>query len=96
MSATMVDPRREMLKLHWLKCPKLLSKHLNQKVNDFHLFYITVLLKKLLSFYEPQCTQHYQKYTLATQPKSGFLVGVRKNICTEPFLDAQKLHSRST
>ena len=27
MSGTMVDPRRETLKLHWLKCPKLLSKY---------------------------------------------------------------------
>ena len=64
----------------------------------------TVSLKIHHLFYEPQLTQHYKKYTPATQlqilPTSlanMFLVGgVRWNICTGKFLEAQKLHSQST
>ena len=41
--------------------------------------------------------QHSQKPTHFTNfPANMFLVDVRKNICTVPFLDAQELHSRST
>ena len=52
--------------------------------------------KKDHSFYEPQLTRHYKKYTPATQPKhvSGWCQ--KKNISTEPFLDALKLHFWST
>ena len=67
----------------------------------------TVSLKKPYSFYEPQLTRHWKKYSPATQPKtfltlqitnfySKNLVGVRKNICTAPFLNDQELHSQST
>ena len=57
-----------------------------------HSFYthFTVAPKKPHSFYEHQLTQNYKKYT----PANMFLVGVRKNIYTAPFLDAQELHSR--
>ena len=42
-------------------------------------------------------SEHSQKPTYFTSfPEKIFLVGVRKNICTAPFLDPQELHSRST
>ena len=42
--------------------------------------------------------QHSQKEKKKRKKKKKnmILVGVRKNICTEPFLDAQELHSQST
>ena len=54
------------------------------------------VVKKDHSFYEPQLTRHYKKYTPATQPKTCFWLVSEKNICTEPFLDALKLHFWST
>ena len=38
--------------------------------NKYHSFYNKVLLKKHHSFYERQLTQHYEKYTSKTQPKT--------------------------
>ena len=35
-----------------------------------HSFYNTVSLKMPHSFYKPQLTQHYKKYTPATLPKT--------------------------
>ena len=40
--------------------------------------------------------QHSKKSFLLYKFSSKHLVGVRRNICTAPFLDAQELHSRST
>ena len=61
-----------------------------------HSFYNTVSLKKPYSFYEPQLTQHYKIYTLATQLKTYFWLVSEKSICAAPFLDAQERHSRCT
>ena len=44
----------------------------NKNWQKNHSFYHTVSLKKLHSFYEPQLTQHYKKYTPATLPKTCF------------------------
>ena len=38
-------------------------------------------------------SQHSQKPYLTDFTANVFLVGVKKNICTEPFLDAKELHS---
>ena len=54
-----------------------------------------VSLKKPHSFYEPQLTQHYKKYTPATLSKTFSSLLSKKNIYTAPDLDAQELHSRS-
>ena len=69
-------------------------------------FYKTVQLKKFHLFYEPQLTQHSKKiYSRSiaknlTQftnfPTNMYLVGVRKNICTAPFLYTQEMHCLST
>ena len=71
-----------------------------------HSFYNTAWPKKPHSFFEPQLTQHYKKYTSSTQPKSVLTLQIihqkrfwlvsEKNICTTPFLDAQKQYSWST
>ena len=60
-----------------------------------HSFYNTISPKKSHSFHEPQLTQRYKKDTPVME-LNMFLVGVKKIIFTEPFLDAQELHSRST
>ena len=70
------------------------SRKTNKTGKNDPSFHETVSPKKPHSFYEPELT-HYKEYTPATQPKT-FLVGVRKSICTAPFLGAQELHSRST
>ena len=64
------------------------------------------MLKKSRAFYELQLTQQCKKTYSATQPEilltlqifaiNMFLVVLRKNICTVPFLDVQKQHSRNT
>ena len=68
-------------------------------------FTIKFRSKNLTYFTNVTVTQNCKNYTPTTQPKihslykfssNMFLVGVRKNICTAPFLDAQELHSRST
>ena len=63
------------------------------------------LAKKITQFTNLYSLNLIKKYTPATQPKTlltlqnflanVFLVGVRKNICSAPFLDAQELHSQS-
>ena len=66
-------------------------------------FTIKLCSKKLQSFYKGQLTWHWKWYASSIQPisflkfsESMFLFGVRKNVCTAPFLDAQELHSWST
>ena len=44
----------------------------NKTSKKDHSNYNTASLKKPDSFYEPQLTQHYKKYTPATQPKLCF------------------------
>ena len=46
-----------------------------------HSFYSTVSLKKPHSFYKPQPTQRYKKYTPATQPKTLLNLQIFKQIC---------------
>ena len=64
-----------------------------------HSFYNTASLKKPHIFYK---TQYYYSRDIAKKlthytnfPANMFPVGVRKNICTAPFLEAQELHSQS-
>ena len=67
-------------------------------------FYDTVLLKNLTHFtnlnlfniVKIMLPQHSQKPDFTHFPANMLLVGVRKNICTAPFLDTQELHSQST
>ena len=56
-----------------------LSKATKTSKKD-HSFYYTVSLKKPLSFYEPQLTQHYKKNTSATQPKICFWLVSEKTL----------------
>ena len=69
-----------------------------------HSFYNKVLLEKSHSFCEPELIQHCKKCTPVSQPKTilitnfpanMFLVCIRNNICTAPYLSAQKLHSQT-
>ena len=51
----------------------------------------------LLDIENNMLSQHSQKaFWLYKFSADVFLFGVRKNICTAPFLDAQELHSWST
>ena len=49
--------------------------------NKDYPFYNTVSLKKHQSFYKPQLTQHYRKYTPATQPKTLLTLQIFQQIC---------------
>ena len=44
-------------------------------------FHNTILLRKPRSFYEPQLTQHYKKYTPATQPKTLLNLQIFQQLC---------------
>ena len=44
-------------------------------------FYNTVSLKKPHVFYETQLTQHYKKYTPATQPKTLLTLQISQQTC---------------
>ena len=97
MSGTMVDPRRETLKLHWLKCPKLLSKYKFEPESKwFSLILHYSFAQKTSIILRTSTHSILSKIYSCNTAKIMFLVGVRKNICTAPFLDAKKLHSRST
>ena len=87
------------------------KRNLEEKINDSkphisslsftktskkdHSFRNKVSFKKPRSFYEPRFTQHYKKYTPATQAKSLLTLQIlqqkyfwlvsEKNICTAPF-----------
>ena len=50
--------------------------------------------RKIVKYILPSTTKNLNHFT--NFPANMFLVDVRKNICTAPFLDAQELHSRST
>ena len=63
-------------------------------------FTIKFRSKNLTYFTNLTVTQNCKNFHFTNFPKFSstnmFLAGVRKNICTAPFLDAQELHSRST
>ena len=49
--------------------------------NKDHSFYNTVSLKKHLSFYQPQLTQHYKKYAPIRQPKTILILQIFWQTC---------------
>ena len=49
--------------------------------NKDHSFYNTVSLKKHLSFYQPQLTQHYKKYAPTRQPKTILTLQIFQQTC---------------
>ena len=51
----------------------------------------TLNIVKNILLQHSQTPSHFTKF-----PGNIFLVGVRGNICTAPFLEAQELHFRST
>ena len=73
-------------------------------IENNQFFYDTVLLKNLthftnlnsLNIEKNMLPQHIQKPFSLYKCSSKHLVGVKKNICTAPFLDAQEMHSQST
>ena len=70
----------------WLLCVKMWTTMAD--VEKFFFFNFRFSSKKF------QCQQKLAK-NITHFPANMFLFGVRKNICTAPFLDAQELHSWS-
>ena len=79
------------------------SKNQQKLAKKDHTFYNTVLLKKphpflthltLKIIYSQSTAKSLSDFT--NFPANMFLCGVRKNICTRPFCEAQELHSWST
>ena len=49
--------------------------------NKYQSFKNTVLLKKHQSFYKCQLTQHYEKYTTTTKPKTLLTLQIFQQTC---------------
>ena len=75
-----------------------LAKKVTHFTIQFHsknlIYFTNYTLLNIVKIMLRQCSKNLTHFT--NFPANMFLVGVRKNICTAPFLDAQELHSRST
>ena len=82
------------IKFYWLKRPKTVPKkrNLDQKVNDSKLHVWSLSSNFRFSSRKSQSQEKLAKASRILQ----YSFGVRKNICTVPFLGDQELHSRST
>ena len=104
-----VSPHVPMDIIRVFYIPDFVAENLKANKNLWKRSFILQLqfhFKKPLSFCESQLLWNWKQYAPKTQPKNFLifkifqkkmlLFGVRKNICTAPFPDAQELLSWST
>ena len=81
------------------------KKTLAKKISHFTIQFSSKNLTNFTNLNSLDIERHWNWYALTTQSKTfltlqifqhTFLFGVRKNICTAPFLDAREPHSWST